>query len=269
MKIIVSKKKLKELLHNEKNLGFVPTMGALHRGHVSLIKKCILENTRTIVTIFVNKPQFNKRADYNRYPRSVKKDIVILKKLKINFLYLPIEEEIYPNGQSKNIKINPLSKKLCGKFRPGHFKAVVDVVNRFINIIKPKKIYFGEKDMQQLKIIDDFVRKNHKNTKVIGCKTIREKNGVACSSRNFLLSSKQKIVASKIYKLLVSQKPNLIKNKLRLTKIEKKIKQFGVSKIEYIQIFDINKLIKPYIKSNKYRIFISYYLGSIRLIDNI
>ena len=170
MKIIVSKKKLKELLHNEKNLGFVPTMGALHRGHVSLIKKCILENTRTIVTIFVNKPQFNKRADYNRYPRSVKKDIVTLKKLKINFLYLPIEEEIYPNGQSKNIKINPLSKKLCGKFRPGHFKAVVDVVNRFINIIKPKKIYFGEKDMQQLKIIDDFVRKNHKNTKVIGCK---------------------------------------------------------------------------------------------------
>ena len=154
------------------------------------------ECDNSIVSIFVNKPQFNKKSDYKKYPRLLKKDILVLKKLKVNYLYLPSEIQIYPNGQNKNIKISSFEKKLCGKFRPGHFKAIVDVIDRFVRIIKPKRIYFGEKDMQQLKIINHFIKKNHKNIKVIGCKTIREKNGVACSSRNFLLSAKYLIIAS-------------------------------------------------------------------------
>jgi len=269
MKIILNKNKLKELIHNEKNLGYVPTMGAIHKGHVSLVKKCISQCDMTIVSIFVNKPQFNKKIDFKKYPRVLKKDILVLKKLKINYLYLPSINQIYPNEQNKNIKINSFSKKLCGKFRPGHFKAVVDVIDRFIKIIKPKKIYFGEKDMQQLKIIDAFIKKYHKNIKVVGCKTIREKNGVACSSRNFLLSPKEKTIASKIYKLLKNTKHNMINNKAISKSIKIKIHKLGVTKIDYIEILDINKLIKPYFKNSRYKIFIAYYLRETRLIDNI
>ena len=269
MKIISDKDKLIKIIQKEKNLGFVPTMGAIHQGHCSLIKKSISECDKSVVSIFVNKPQFNKKKDYNKYPRSLKRDISILRKLKVDYLYLPSEKQIYPNGENENIKISSLEKKLCGKFRPGHFRAVVDVIDRFINITKPKRIYFGEKDMQQLKIVNHFIKKNHKGTKVIGCKTIREKNGIACSSRNLLLSLKQKIIASKVYKLLINKKQNLIKNKSGITEIKKKIQKLGVNKIEYIQILNINKLIKPYIKNNKYKIFIAYYLGKTRLIDNV
>ena len=269
MKIIKDKIILKELIRNEKNLGFVPTMGAIHKGHLSLIKRSKLECDKTIVSIFINKPQFNNKRDFNRYPKIIDRDIKTLKKVKIDYLFLPKDKQIYFDGKNKNIKISPLEKKLCGKFRPGHFKAVVDVIDRFIKIVKPKKIYLGEKDMQQLKIIDHFVKRNHKKTRVIGCKTIREKNGVACSSRNFLLSREQKSVASKIYKLLHFKRRILIKNKSYLKKIKKKIKNLGIKRIEYLKVIDINKLTKPYIKSNKYKIFIAYYLGKVRLIDNI
>ena len=232
MKIIVNKNKLKELIHNEKKLGFVPTMGAIHKGHISLFKKCMSECDNSIVSIFVNKPQFNKKSDYKKYPRLLKKDILLLKKLKVNYLYLPSEKQIYPNGQNKNIKISSFEKKLCGKFRPGHFKAIVDVIDRFINIIKPKRIYFGEKDMQQLKIINHFIKKNHKNIKVIGCKTIREKNGIACSSRNFLLSLNEKKIASMIYTYLKNKKQNLIMKKINLTTIKKMVFKLGVDKMD-------------------------------------
>ena len=135
MKIISHKNKLIKLIYNEKNLGFVPTMGGIHLGHISLIKRSIRECKKTIVSIFINKPQFNKKSDFIRYPRTLKKDISKLKKLKIHLLYLPSVKEIYPNGPNKSIKISSLEKKLCGKNRPGHFKAVVDVIDRFIKII--------------------------------------------------------------------------------------------------------------------------------------
>ena len=269
MKIISNKSKLIKFTHYEKNLGLVPTMGAIHQGHISLIEKCISQCEKTIVSIFINKPQFNKKSDFQKYPRLLKKDISILKKFKVDYLYLPSVNQIYPNGRNKNIKISSFRKKLCGKFRPGHFEAVVDVIDRFIKIIKPKNIYFGEKDMQQLKIIEHFVKKNHSKTKVIGCKTIRDKNGVALSSRNFLLSIKENQIASKIYKLINDNKQNLIKKKLSLVSIKRKIFMLGVRKIDYVKILDINKLTKPYKRNNKYKIFVAYYLGSTRLIDNI
>ena len=269
MKIISDKNKLVKFIYNEKNLGFVPTMGAIHLGHISLIKKSILQCSKTIVSIFVNKPQFNRKSDFQKYPRILKKDISILKKLKVDYLYLPSTKEIYPSGYNRNIKINSFKKKLCGRFRPGHFEAVADVIDRFIKIIKPKKIYFGEKDMQQLKIIEHFVKKNHSKTKVVGCKTVREKNGIPYSSRNFLLAVKEKKIASKIYKLLLNKKKNISKSKKNLINIRKQIINFGAKKIDYLNIMDINKIIKPYTKNNKYKIFIAYYLGATRLIDNI
>jgi len=269
MKIISSKSKLVKFTHYEKKLGLVPTMGAIHQGHISLIKKSITQCEKTIVSIFINKPQFNRKNDFQKYPRPLKNDISILNKFRVDYLYLPSGNQIYPKGKNKNIKISSVGKKLCGKFRPGHFEAVADVIDRFIKIIKPKNIYFGEKDMQQLKIIEHFVKKNHPKTKVIGCKTVRDKSGIALSSRNFLLSIKEKQIASKIYKLIKKNKQNLVKKKLTLGSIKRKIFILGVRKIDYIKILNINKLTKPYERGNKYKIFLAYYLGSTRLIDNI
>ena len=269
MKIISSKNKLVKIIRKERNLGFVPTMGGIHLGHVSMIKKSINQCNKTLVSIFINKPQFDRKSDFKEYPRILKKDISKLKRLKVDLLYLPKTNQIYPKGSNKNIRINSFGKKLCGKYRPGHFEAVADVIDRFIKIIRPKKIYFGEKDMQQLIIIDDFIKKNHSKTKVIPCKTIREKNGVALSSRNYLLSAREKMISSKIYKFLFNKKKKLIKNKSSLKNVKRMIFTLGARKIDYIKVLDVNKLIKPFKKEKKYKIFIAYYLGSTRLIDNI
>jgi len=269
MKIFYNKNKLIKFTHNHKIIGFVPTMGSLHKGHISLIKKSQSECKNTIVSIYINKPQFNNTSDYKRYPRVLKKDISILKKLKVDFLYIPKEKQIYPNGPNKNIKIHSFKKQLCGKFRANHFEAIVDVIDRFIKIINPKKIYMGEKDMQQLKIVDHFVKINHRNVKIIGCKTIREKNGVAYSSRNNLLSSSEKLLASKIFKILLSKKNKILNKSISIDLIKKEIINLNVKKIDYIKIYDINNLLKKNNKVKKYKIFIAYYLGKTRLIDNI
>ena len=269
MKIILSKKKLIQILKEEEDLGFVPTMGAIHKAHIYIIKKSISLCKKTIVTIFVNKPQFNETNDYKKYPRNIKKDISILRKSKVDYLYLPTTKQIYPSGPNRNIKISSFGKRLCGKSRPGHFKAVVDVIDRFIKIINPNKIFLGEKDMQQLKIIEEFINKNQIKTKIVGCKTIREKNGVACSSRNFLLSRNDFIIASRVYKLLYKNKKLLIMKKNILKKIKNEIFQFGVKKIDYLKLIDINKQTRPFKKSKKYKLFVAYYIGSTRLIDNI
>ena len=252
-----------------KNIGFVPTMGSLHKGHISLIKKSLSQSSKTLVSIYVNKPQFNKTYDFKSYPRNLRKDISILKKIKVDYLYIPVTKDIYPKGPNKNIRIDKFEKRLCGKFRPGHFKAVADVVYRFIKIINPKRIYLGEKDMQQLKLIEKFFKQKYIKTKIISCKTIRERNGIPCSSRNILLNKKEKQIASKIYKFLINKKNKIVKNKIKTTNLIDHFFKIGVSKVDYIELLDINKIIKPYRKKNNYKIFIAYYLNKTRLIDNI
>ena len=268
MKIISDKNKLIKIVQNETNIGFVPTMGAIHNGHISLIKRCMKECKKIVVSIYINKPQFNNKGDYKKYPKNLKNDISKLKKLKVDILYLPLTRQIYPDGPDKKIKINSFEKKLCGRNRPGHFKAVVDIINRFIKIINPRRIYLGKKDMQQLILVKDFVKKKYPKIKIVSCKTIREKNGIALSSRNFLLSLNEKKIASKIYNILKNKKNKLLKGKISLKKIKKIINNIGIDKIDYIKILDINKIIKPYKKEKKIKIFIAYYLGSTRLIDN-
>ena len=269
MKIILNKKNLIEIIKNKKKIGFVPTMGAIHRGHISLIKKSIKDCDMTIVSIFINKHQFNEASDYKKYPRIVKKDIEILSKYNVDYVFIPNNKNIYPKGPNKNIKINNFSKKLCGKFRPGHFIAVVDVINKFLEIISPNYIYFGNKDMQQLIILKDFIKKKYNYIKVIGCKTVRERNGIALSSRNILLTKKQKIIGSSIYHMILTNKKFLIRNPEKLKEIKKNILKIGANKIDYIEIVNTNKIINPHAKINKYKIFIAYYLGKTRLIDNI
>ena len=269
MKIISNKKELRRNIHLEQNLGFVPTMGSIHSGHISLIKKSMSQCNKTIVSIFINKSQFNRKSDFQKYPRNIKKDISILKRLNFNYLYIPTNNQIHPNGSRKNIRISSFSKELCGKFRPGHFKAVVDVIDKFINIIIPKKIYLGKKDMQQLKIVEDFVKNKYPQIKVIGCNTIREKNGIPYSSRNSLLSLNEIKIASNIFKFIKKNKKKIINKRISIKQIKEKIYINGVSKIDYVKILDINKINKPIIKNKKYQIFLAYYLGKVRLIDNI
>jgi len=268
MKIILNKKRLKNIISKDVNLGFVPTMGGIHKGHLSLCKRSIRECDKTIVTIFVNKKQFNKNEDYKKYPRMIKKDISLLKKLKIDYLYIPTENQIF-ESKEKKIRINPFGKILCGKFRPGHFEGVLDVINRFIKIIKPKSIYLGEKDMQQYILIKDFIGKEFNEVKVVLCKTIRKKNGLAMSTRNTFLSLEDEKKASKVYNFLKKNKKKIVNNKNFNNSLEKKLITFGVSDLEYIKVIDINKIFKPYIKKNNYKIFIAYYFNEIRLIDNI
>ena len=189
MIIFKSINKLNKEVNFKADTGFVPTMGALHRGHISLIKRAKKESSKVIVSIFVNPSQFNKSNDFKKYPRNISKDLIILKKLKVDFVLIPSAKDIFKNQRSMKIKISKNDKVLCAKFRPGHFEGVLRVINQYLIRLKVQKIFLGEKDYQQLKIISNFVRKRF-NVKIVACKTIRYKNTFALSngdkSTNFL-----------------------------------------------------------------------------------
>ena len=198
MKILLNKDDLNEALYNVKNLGFVPTMGSLHDGHISLIKKSLKKCSKTIVSIFVNPKQFNNKNDYKKYPRNTKKDLSTLKKLKVDYVFLPNKKNIFRPKRKSKININNKDKILCAKFRKGHFEGVLDIMDRLTNLINPKKIFMGEKDFQQLYLVKRFIEKKYKS-QIIPCKTIRNKNKLALSSRIFLLKKKKKKLMLKIY----------------------------------------------------------------------
>ena len=200
MKIFKTKYRLQKEILSIKNISFVPTMGGLHKGHIYLIKKSKKKAGKTLVSIFVNPKQFNNKKDFDNYPRTINKDMVILKKLKVDFLYIPTYQDIFSFKPKNKIYLDKFSKKLCGKTRKGHFEGVLNVVNRLLEMIKPKYIFLGIKDFQQLYLINRHIRMKNIKTKVIPCKTIRESNGVACSTRNNNLNRKQLFLASRIYK---------------------------------------------------------------------
>jgi pantoate--beta-alanine ligase len=233
MKIFNNKEDLKSEIVDDKSVSFIPTMGGLHKGHVSLIKKAKKFKNKTLVSIFVNPKQFDKKNDYNRYPRNLQNDIKILKKLKINYLYLPNNKGIFNFKPKNKIYLHSFSQQLCGKYRKGHFKGVLNIVNRFLEIIQPKYIFLGLKDFQQLVLIEKHIIKNKINTKVIGCKTIRENNGVACSTRNFNLSNREMQVAKKIYIYLRKIKKKVKKNIkfFNRSSFKKELIKLGASKI--------------------------------------
>jgi len=269
MKIIKNIKNLKETIMNIPNLGFVPTMGGLHKGHSKLIKKSINKSQKTLISIYVNPAQFNKKKDFSKYPRNIKKDLQILKRQKVDFVFLPRTREIYKRKIRKNIRIHRKKNVLCGKFRKGHFEGVIDVIDRFLILINPKYIFLGEKDFQQLFLIKNYI-KNKFKVKVISCKTVRDKNFVALSSRNFLLSKKNLATAGKIAKNLKSLKNKLKNNqnlKKKINEVKNKlIKKYNI-KLEYLELRN-EKDLAVYKKKNKFRLFIAYYINKVRLIDN-
>ena len=271
MKIFKNKQKLQKEILDVKNISFVPTMGGLHAGHISLIKKSKKFQGKCLVSIFVNPKQFNDKKDYIKYPRSLKKDLKILLKLNVDYIYLPKIKDVYSFKTKNKVFLDNFSKKLCGRFRKGHFEGVLNVVNRLLEIIKPKYMFLGIKDYQQLYLIKKHIQKKKIQIKIISCNTVRENNGVACSTRNKNISKKNMIIASNVYWFL-KKKKGLIKKNLKYfntSKIKYDLLKLGATKIDYINLLKINSLKKPGNKKDKFKIFIAYYLNEIRLIDNI
>ena len=270
MEIINNILDLNKAISNIKNLGYVPTMGGLHDGHLSLIKKSKKKCKKTIVSIFVNPTQFNNNKDYKKYPRNLNRDIKILKKLKIDFLFIPKEKDIYKNKRLKKIKLNNNQKILCAIYRKGHFEGVLDVMDRLLNLIHAKYVFMGKKDYQQIFLIKNFIKNKHKS-KIIECNTIRDKNKLALSSRNFLLNKKNYLKAGFIAKYLLKFKNLRKKQNKNINNILKKIKikienKFNI-KIEYLEFRNVDDLKISNFKT-KYKLFVAYYIQDIRLIDN-
>ncbi len=270
MKIFKSKHKLQKEISNIKNLSFVPTMGGLHKGHISLIKRSQKFRGKTLVSIYVNPKQFNEKKDFFNYPRDLKKDLKILKYLNVDLVYLPKFKEIFSYRVKNKIFLDKFSKKLCGKSRKGHFEGVLNIVNRFLEIIKPKYIFLGIKDFQQSYLISKHIIKRKIKTKVINCQTIREKNGIACSTRNKNLNKNQLKITSNVIKYLRTQK-KMIKNfsNLKFKDIQNDLMDLGVTKIDYLESYNLKTLKKPKSKKEKFKIFVAFYLNKTRLIDNI
>ncbi len=269
MIIFKSLNRLNKEVNFKANIGFVPTMGSLHKGHILLIKSSKKICKKTLVSIFINPSQFNKVNDLKNYPRNFKRDIKILKKLKVDYLLTPNVSDIYRSKKNTKIKLNKKDKIMCALYRPGHFEGVLAVINQFLQRFKPKCIFFGEKDYQQLFLIKKFI-KNKFKTKIFSCSTVRDKNKLALSSRNILLSDQDIKKSSFIANLLLKFKKKIKKNislKKNLNNIIYEINSIKNIKIEYLEIRNKNNLSKNYNKNN-FRIFLAYYNKKIRLIDN-
>ena len=271
MKIFKDKHILQKEISKTKGISFVPTMGGLHKGHISLIKQSKKSKFKTLVSIFVNPKQFNKKSDYRSYPRSTKKDLKKLKNLKVDYLYIPTFKDIYGFKPKEKIFLDKFSKKLCGRFRRGHFEGVLNVVNRFLEIIKPRYVYLGKKDYQQLYLIKKHIEKRKIKSKIIECKTIRENNGVALSTRNLNLNDNQMKIASKIYFYLYNLKKRIKKNYnlFNPNRIKKDLRDLGARKIDYLENYNIENFKKINRHNKRFNIFIAYYIKNTRLIDNI
>jgi pantoate--beta-alanine ligase len=270
MKLIKQITDLNKAINKEKALGFVPTMGSLHKGHEALIRASKKKCKRTLVTIFVNPTQFNNKKDFKTYPRNLSKDLKILRELKVDYVYLPTVDQVFNNKQLSKISLNKSQKILCAKFRKGHFEGVLNVLNRFVKLISPKSIFMGEKDYQQFYLVKNFIEKNYKS-KVYVCKTIRDTRMIALSSRNTLLNKTNLNIVALITKELLNLKKKIYYDKPKCKKLTnaikaKLIKKFKI-KIEYLECRNLVNLSRnTYGKS--FKIFIAYYLNNVRLIDN-
>lgn len=276
MKIFTKSNELTDFVLTQKAagqiIGFVPTMGALHAGHASLVKQSLQETDLTIVSIFVNPTQFNNSSDFDKYPIKTEEDILLLENIGCNVLFLPTFEEIYtPTYKSPNVDLGELDLIMEAKFRPGHFAGVMEVVYRFFEIIQPHKAYFGLKDFQQVAVIQKMTNLLGLRVEIVPCVTVREEDGLAMSSRNLRLSPSQRFEALFIYQTLILAK-NLAE-KLSPKELKLQLKNLYLEsslKLEYVEIIDANSFESLNDSWSKDSIIcIVAYVGEIRLIDNM
>ena len=279
MKIHNSKSSLKSTLLpfkiNKKNIGFVPTMGALHKGHLSLVEKALKENDCVVVSIFINPTQFDNPADLEKYPKTLENDLTLLYSLsKKIIVFSPIASELYNrNISSKSYVFSGIEKEMEGKHRAGHFDGVGTVLNLLFRVVTPNKAYFGEKDFQQLQIVKELVKIENLPVNIIGCPIVREKNGLAMSSRNKRLSEEEFEEAALIYLTLkkVKEKFHDLNFKNLNKFVENEFKKSDFFTLEYFEIANSSTLKTDENKLNniRYRAFIACFIGGVRLIDNM
>ncbi len=279
MKAIGSKKELEEMLNERRgrraSVGMVPTMGALHLGHLSLVRRSLFENRVTVVSIYVNPTQFNDPGDFEAYPETLEADIGLLSELSEDIVvFAPVQEELYPEGpRSDAYHFDGLEKSMEGVHRPGHFDGVATVVEKLFRLVRPNRAYFGEKDYQQLMIVRKMVQQKKLGIDIVGCPIEREANGLARSSRNQRLSERGRDKAGSIFELLKgaklkfgSKEPGWIRQW-----VESQLSGEDGMELEYFEIADTETL-TPALKKQKtlkYRAFIAVRLEGVRLIDNI
>ncbi|WP_302571007.1 pantoate--beta-alanine ligase [Phocaeicola coprocola] len=256
-----------------KTIGLVPTMGALHAGHASLVKRAVAENDVVVVSDFVNPTQFNDKNDLLKYPRTLDADCKLLEECGASFVFAPSVEEIYPEPDTRQFSYAPLDTVMEGKFRPGHFNGVCQIVSKLFLIVEPTRAYFGEKDFQQLAIIREMVRKYPFNLEIVGCPIVREADGLALSSRNARLSDEQRIQALQISKTLFASVEYAQTHTLAETKafVESAISIAEGLRLEYFEIVDGNSLqtVCDWKDSSYIVGCITVFCGEVRLIDNI
>ncbi len=257
----------------DKTIGFVPTMGALHKGHLGLIRQAVKENDISVVSIFVNPIQFGPQEDFRRYPRPLSKDLALCRKAGVDFVFCPRPQDFYPSGYKTFIEVKELSDALCGACRPGHFRGVVTVVAKLFNILQPSCAYFGQKDAQQAVIIKKMVSDLNMPVKLKVMPIIREKDGLAFSSRNIYLSREQRKDAA-VLSAALHIAGNLVKSGIRdahkiIRKIKGVIKAKKAARIDYVSIVDPDNL-RPVKKiTGRCLIALAVWIGKTRLIDNI
>lgn len=256
-----------------KSVGFVPTMGALHQGHASLVRRSVKENDVTVVSVFVNPTQFNDKNDLKNYPRTLEADCVLLENEGASIVFAPSVEEMYPQEDTRVFSFAPLDTVMEGACRPGHFNGVAQIVSKLFYAVEPDRAYFGEKDFQQLAIIKEMVRKLSIGVEIVGCPIVREADGLAMSSRNTLLSCEERNRALTISRTLFASLPFAAEHTLQDTKVfvENAINETAGLELEYFQVVDGNTLqeIKEWGDSDYVVGCIALFCGKIRLIDNI
>ncbi len=266
---------LNKVENQSKKIGFVPTMGALHKGHLSLLEESVSKNEITVLSIFVNPTQFNNADDLKKYPRTLEKDTELVQQLNKNILiYAPSVSDIYEgNTISTSFDYDGLENQMEGKHRPGHFDGVGTIVKKLFEIVQPTNAYFGEKDFQQLQIVKKLVSKYKIPVTIIGCEIFREKSGLAMSSRNERLSESARNESKIIYQILTQAKEKFISKSAHevVLFVEKEFKKQANFTLEYFEIAAEDTLLtcKRKIKNKKYRAFIAVFVEDIRLIDNI
>ena len=271
--IIEVKKHLGAIRSEDKSIGFVPTMGALHEGHLSLIREAKKENDYVVCSIFVNPAQFNDKTDLEKYPKEIESDIEKLKIGKCDLVFNPSAEEMYPEPDNTVFDFGDLDKVMEGKFRPGHFNGVAIVVKKLFEIIEPARAYFGLKDYQQLVIIYQLTKDLNLPVEIVPCSTRREDNGLAMSSRNKLLSKAERKDASLIYQTLKSVKIQSGYTTISEIKeiVHLQFKKYGSMELEYFEIVDMYSLkpLRVWAESNNIIACIAVQVGKARLIDNL
>jgi len=254
------------------SVGFVPTMGALHEGHESLIKKAVEENDKVVVSVFVNPTQFGPNEDYDSYPRDIDKDLNICMNAGASVVFNPEPSEMYFDNKSTSVSVSNLTSVLCGSKRPGHFDGVCLVVSKLLNIVTPDKAYFGEKDAQQVAVLRRMVRDLNIGVDIVACPIIREEDGLAKSSRNTYLSAEERKAALVLNKSLEIAKTSLNHGERDATKLKEIIKEElrkePLAKIDYVEIVDSDSLEDIQAIENNILVPIAVYIGKTRLIDN-